>query len=351
MKPSPDNSKLLFVSRGRGRGHALPDSAIASALLKIVPSLDIRFVSYSTGAATLRADGWHVIDLELPPDNNIWDPLVKLCSVMLAERPALVVSHEEFSAVALAKPFGASCVFLTDWLAESVQLQSLKYSDAVLFLDDAGYYDVPPYLNNRIKYFGPVFQTVPEEMKPADIRNRLGIAPNTRLVLGAPGAGSAHTEGRAPIFELVAGAFDLLDIPEKLLIWVVDEPDFSALNQKIENRSDIRLMKPHSDFISTMAAADLVITKGNRISVLEAAALGIPSISLSFGNNPVDDYRVCRVPTNTALRVRGITPAIVKEHISRYLKSGRTKSSTTHSDMEQRCLEIARQIISHLAAR
>ena len=43
-------TKILFFSRGRGRGHAIPDMQIAKELERQDSEIEIRFVSYGTGA-------------------------------------------------------------------------------------------------------------------------------------------------------------------------------------------------------------------------------------------------------------------------------------------------------------
>ena len=51
---------------------------------------------------------------------------------------------------------GLPTVFLTDWFgpAETVNMQALKFADEVVFLDDAGYQDVPRHVTDRIVHMG-----------------------------------------------------------------------------------------------------------------------------------------------------------------------------------------------------
>lgn len=63
---------VLFFSRGRGHGHDMPDMAIADELAKLRNDIDLKFVSYGTGAKTFVAHGRPVIDLDLPDRNPIW---------------------------------------------------------------------------------------------------------------------------------------------------------------------------------------------------------------------------------------------------------------------------------------
>ena len=80
-----------------------------------------------------------------------------------------------------------------------------------------------------------------------------------------------------------------------------------------------------------MVASDVVITKATRKTSFELNALRIPSISISFGLNPIDEHRVLRIPTNCALRARGLTPASLSEHLSRALSERPCSCAATES--------------------
>ncbi|HKW17039.1 MAG TPA: hypothetical protein VJO35_05980 [Terriglobales bacterium] len=341
---------LLFFSRGKGRGHAVPDSAIAEELQRVYPTLSITFVSYNVGAEILKHRGWRVIDLGLAEDNPFWDVLTKILSVFLLEQPDLVVSHEEFSVVPIAKAFGRPVIFMTDWLIDpkAINMQALEFADQIIFLDDPGFYDISEDLARKIAYVGPmlgVSKTHNGETR-TEARCKLKIPIDAKVVLVAPGGAAQHSEARAPIARLMLDAYDLLDLQNKCLMWVADDPDFELLNSMSKERSDILIMKPHLNFASTMIAADLVITKANRISVLEAQSLGIPSISISFGNNPVDDYRVSRIRSNLALRGRGLDKRI----LARYMTTRLVDASSTYTDIGSAtpALQIAQSMRPYL---
>jgi UDP:flavonoid glycosyltransferase YjiC (YdhE family) len=126
---SGDYYTIVYFSRGKGRGHAVPDNAIARRLLQRSPSIDIRFVSYSTGADVLRQCGWSVTELNLSEEPNFSDSLYEVARLLHSLPATLVVCHEEFAALCVAKALGIRTVFLTDWFIspESVIMQSLKY--------------------------------------------------------------------------------------------------------------------------------------------------------------------------------------------------------------------------------
>jgi len=351
MERSPQ--KILFFSRGKGRGHAVPDAAIAAELLALYPNVDITFVSYSLGGATLRQLGWRVVDLALPEDNPVWETVSRIIPVVQAHNPRLVISHEEFVAVPISKGCGVPVVFMTDWFMREdyLYMQCLKDSNEILFLEEPGYYDEPSYLKGRIHYTGFVFRDLGTGTRSnVEAKALLGLPQESTVVLVAPGGASIHTEDRAPLFDLLLEAFRSLNAVEKHLIWVVDGPDRETLAKKAETLDCVSIIAPHQDFTATMVASDLVITKGNRTPLLECEALGIPSISVSFGHDPIDDFRVGRISMNTALRAQGISSLLLRDHMVRALgRKGAFVARTTGEISEGR-KAAARRLRDHLEA-
>lgn len=344
-------NQILFFSRGKGRGHAIPDAAIAKELVKLKPTLGITFVSYGVGAATLKELGQDVVDLGLPEDNPLWDTLLRIAPVLQEHRPALVVSHEEFSVPPLSKAFGLPNVFLTDWFAnsDSIQMQALKHADRVVFLDDPGVYDEPPYLSGRVLYAGYVLRPLDSTgSDKAQSRTALHLPGDSTVILVAPGGAAMHSEARAPIFDLVLGAYDLLDAGNKRLLWVTGDPDYNSLIEKSRDRHDLMILKPHYNFTSTIMAADVVITKGNRLPLFECEALGIPSISISYGHNPVDDYRVSHIRTNIALRARGLNKLALRDYMVKSLSRATAIQQMPRRDVESQRVAVATALLSHL---
>ena len=107
-------------------------------------------------------------------------------------------------------------------------------------------------------------------------------------------------------------AFHKLEREQKLLCWVAGS-DYSALQERTKRTCDARIVKAHWPTEQLIVASDLVVTKGNRGTIMEISELGVPSISLSYGQNPIDDTIVARIKSNLPLRVKGITP----DHLAR----------------------------------
>jgi UDP-N-acetylglucosamine:LPS N-acetylglucosamine transferase len=349
---------VLFFSRGKGRGHAVPDAAIANDLVSRDPEVIITFASYGMGAATLKALGWNTIDLDLPEHNPIWETVVKATRVLHDVRPTLVVSHEEGVVLPLAKAAGLPTIFLTDWFSngESVHMQALKFADEIIFLDDAGYQDVPRYLTDKIVYVGAVLQNGRADGPGTDeCRALLGVPHDATLIVVVPGGATTHSEALAPILDLVLPAYDKLrdrDDRGHRLIWVAGGVDHAHIAGRVTGRPDIVVMKPHPTIARTMRAANLVITKGNRITTLECEALGVPSISISFGANPPDDHRVARIRTNIALRAKGLDDAVLTQRMIDGLTFGRTlprDAVGVPSDvLDARCRAVVDRMQEHL---
>ncbi|MDX1979110.1 MAG: hypothetical protein SFV51_02490 [Bryobacteraceae bacterium] len=298
----PVGRKLLWFSRGRGRGHAIPDIEIAKELQKLDPAVQLRFVSYGTGARTLEKFGYPLIDLALPDMGSITDTTVMAGRLVGWLQPDLVVSHEEFSALPAAKIFERPTVAILDFFTDGAKLsmQSLRYADRVIFTDYEGMFEVPPFLEGKVSYVGPVLRPFSYSREDRGrARSELGIAAKAKVVAVLPGS---WTEAMAPVAELVIGAFDLLASP-KHLIWVAGA-DAALLAQRLEGRGDVTVLDTEWTIERVMVAANVVITKSNRKTLIELEALGVPSVSLTHGLNPTDDARARRIEANRTLDAR-----------------------------------------------
>ncbi|MGH9397771.1 MAG: hypothetical protein ACRD18_13085 [Terriglobia bacterium] len=97
------------------------------------------------------------------------------------------------------------------------------------------------------------------------------------------------------------------------------------LTERFGRRSDVIVKEHDWQMDRLMVASDLAITKANRITIKELAALGVPSISISHGLNPIDDMLIERIPTNTTLDARTVSRKmlaaamvdILKENVNR----------------------------------
>ena len=307
---------LLFFTRGRGRGHAIPDIAIAAELRRLEVPCDLRFVSYATGAETLREAGYPVLDLGLLDDAPFLEILARATRALLQVQPQVVVSHEEFAVLPVAKAVGVPTLFIVDFFPSAeIRRECLRYADGILFIEQRGLFAEPVEASGRVKYIGPVLRPLTLSLADrAAAREALGVSPEAKLISVIPGAWA--TERRAPIFDLVLPAFRSLSHPAKQLIWVAGS-DHAAIAGLVAELNEVTVLHSHSPIERLMVASDLVITKANRGTSIDLARLGIPSISLSHGLNAVDEAVLPRLHTNLALNVRGIDAAFLAREIER----------------------------------
>lgn len=287
--------KILFFSRGRGRGHAIPDMEIVKELTKSHEDVQVRFVSYGTGARTMEKYGFPLIDAGLPDQASHTAMTVIAGQLIGSLDPDLVVSHEEFAALPAAKIFNKRTVCITDWFVEPEQLSMacLGYADKILFIDEPGIFEEPPCVRGRVEYVGPIlreFQYGPEDRDRA--RWELNIPPEAFVVAVLPGS---WTEERAPIFETVMGAYDALDKPSKFLIWVAGS-DQQMIATRLAGRQDILVVEFDPLIERILVAADVAVTKSTRKVGAELEALGVPNVALQTGLNRIDEMRTAGAP-------------------------------------------------------
>jgi UDP-N-acetylglucosamine:LPS N-acetylglucosamine transferase len=306
--------QMLFFSRGRGRGHAVPDMMVAEELRRIDPELAPAFVSYGTGADTLAEGGYPVFDLELPDDAPFFEILVRAARLIAREQPDIVVAHEEFAALPAAKALDCPALFIVDFFlptADHPWMQSLHYADEILFIERRGLFPEPPGAAGRTSYVGPIVRRLSwTRADRARARQELGLAPAATVVSVIPG--SWATEERAPLVELVRHAFASLPAADKTLVWVAGR-DHERLSALFGSDPHVRVLEGHSPIEALMVASDLVITKANRGTTIELACLGVPSISLSYGANIVDETIVARLPSHLALNAKAVDAPYLAE--------------------------------------
>lgn len=313
---------ILFFSRGRGHGHAIPDMAIASRIVDSQPGVRIQFVSYATGAATLEKAGWDVVDLNLPENNGFLPTLYKVQSLISCLRPILIISHEEFAALAAARISGICSFFISAWLPQpgSLHAECLADANGVIVLGEPGIFPTPHPHMPRPKFVGSVVRKMSYGSNDrARARAELSIAIDATVIMVA--AGGWATEARAPIAEVVLGAFTALEAAPKVLFWLAGR-DHEALRKITNNTPGITVFEFCEPIERWMVASDVLITKGTRGLSIEAASLGLPSISLSHGLNPVDDVLVPRIKSNIALTASAVDADTLLYYINIQLSRG-----------------------------
>lgn len=290
----------LYFSRGRGRGHAIPDLAIIRELRSMCPDVRIIFVSYGTGRDVFATAGEPVMDLRLPDTASFVDLLVPCGKLLRKMLPPVIISHEEPAVLPVAKIFGLSTVFMIHWFTAHYEpsMQALVHADEILFMEKEGIFPEPESAKGRVQYIGPVLRRF--EFRPADrerVRGEMGIYPDQKVILMLHGTPAERME---PTRDLVLDAFHKLDFSHKKLIWVAGK-DSEEIKHYSATSNEIEVLGFYPQLDRLMVACDVAITKGTYCTGKELEALGIPSISLSYGKNFIDDHFARSVQSNTFL--------------------------------------------------
>jgi hypothetical protein len=303
MISSPSRSKVLFFSRGRGRGHA------------------IIFASYGTGAEIFRLRHEPVHDLRLPDQNPYLATLSRALPIIQQERPDVVLAHEEFAALPAARMLDIPAIFLSAWLPAptlSLLCESLGYANAAVILESPGIFPTPATMSAKPVCTGPMVRKMAYRRSDREaVRTALNLAADARVitVMGSGGL----PEAKSPLADPVGAAFANM-IGPKHLIWIAGA-DADALRLRFAGRQDITVHAFFDPIEQILAASDLVITKGTRGATLDCVAVGVPSLSISFGTNPIDDLLVPRIRSNTSLQGRAIDAFILLRAIERILQN------------------------------
>jgi UDP-N-acetylglucosamine:LPS N-acetylglucosamine transferase len=317
-----EECRVLYFSRGRGHGHAIPDMAIAARLSALSPNIRCDFVSYATGAHTFRASGVDVLDLGIPENNGFLDTLIKCLHAIQQHKPDVVVAHEEFAALSAAHMLGTPSIFISAWLPGigTIGAESLMMANAVIVLGDPGVFSLPPAVQCPVFYTGHILRKMAHTLSDrVKLREEYGIPRDSTCIVVVPG-GSA-TEAAHPIADSVLAAFESLEDASRRLFWVSSK-DYEMMSVKFAGKEGVAALQFVSPIERLLACADVVITKGTRGITLDAASMGVPSISISNGSNPIDDILVPRIPTNVALRSSAVDGNVIRYYIRELLTQG-----------------------------
>jgi UDP:flavonoid glycosyltransferase YjiC (YdhE family) len=311
------NKKILLFSRGRGHGHAIPDMAMIAELKQVAPGISVEIASYATGSRTFQTAGHPVIDLGLAENNGFIETQAACHRLIGKMRPDIVVAHEEFGAISAAGLAGIPSIFVSAWLPQtkSVAVEALAVAGSIIVIDHPGVFFVPPGVTAPVHHVGPILRRMKYTVRDrSTLRQELGMAPDALAILVVSGGWAV--EERAPVVDTILAAFQALPPADKRLIWLAGR-DCDALRQRVNGTQGIEVLGFYDPIERMIAPCDVVITKGTRGITLDAASVGVPSISLSSGLNPIDDIMVPRIRTNTALNARAVDGAILAGYIGK----------------------------------
>jgi UDP-N-acetylglucosamine:LPS N-acetylglucosamine transferase len=322
--------KVLFFSRGKGRGHAIPDSGIIRALEQLRPELQFRIVSYALGAKAFTVLGHDVIDVGLPETSPIAEMSVIAGRLIHWLNPDVVITHEEFAAIPASRIFDKPVIAVVEWFMDEsmYSMNTLRFCREILFTGQADSSSEPSFLKGKVLYLPPVIRRFDYSSADRERARRELDMPQNAIVLSVmPGS---WREEQAPILHCVAAAYDALEHPSKRLVWIAGT-DRELIASAFAGRPDVRVLDTYWPMDRLMVATDVAITKSNRASIFELDALGIWSIAISFGLNPMDDAAVARLDGIPVIQGEQLTAQNLLDTIHQQL-------SDTRPRQRQRCI-------------
>jgi hypothetical protein len=322
-----DRVPVLFFSRGRGRGHAMTDLAIIESFPELSRQIELRFVSYGTGAQTFRDRGYSVIDMGLDDTAPFFEILLRATRIINDHKPAIVMAHEEFAVPIASRAFSCPSVFITDWFYPLGHIlnEPLAYAESIIFINPPGIFAEPETVKGKVQYFGFVVRSMSYTKADKErARRELDISRDAVLISVVPGAWA--TEARAPLLEMLVPAFEALPYATKHLVWVAgDDTQAVCDGARSANISVLRTCWPTDRLL---VASDLVVTKTNRGSIMEAASLGVRTLSVTYGLNPVDELLARHIHSGIVLNYRGINSAILSSYLEAELEHSLAQSAS-----------------------
>lgn len=303
----------------------MPDIAIIQQFRRLRPEIDIRVVSYGSGAEAFRMLGEPVLDVGADDSSSAIDLIVPLGRALVASHEDLIISHEEPIILPLAHLTRQNTVFLTHWFTGPSDpfIDALSYADHVIFMEKEGIFPEPQKIRGKVRYVGPVLRDlqVSQDDRPR-IRADLGLKPEDHVILVAPGHFS--TADAAACSRMIVHAFRRSQLPSKKLVWILNGIERALVDDLIEEKDEISVYEPMQHIERLMIACDVAITKGTYNTTMELFALGIPTISLSSGLNFVDDFFARRIASNIFLWMAEVTEESLANTIDTVAYAGAT---------------------------
>lgn len=290
---------------------------IARELRILSDEIEIIFASYATGFKAFINE--NVIDMNLPENNPFLKTLYKADGLIKHTTPNLVIAHEEFAALAAAKLNNIPSIYISAWMPRLGTVAAEAVSDATnsIIIESPGIFPEPEN-STKVFYTGPILRKMKFTANNREsLRTEMNIHGSALVITVIPG-GWAH-EGRSHIWDTVLTAFHGLPQTVKHLFWI-GASDTEELAKKAKNSSLVKVLPFTNPIERYLAISDIVITKGTLGITLDARAVGVPTISLSPGTNPIDDALVPRMKNNLPLNANAVNSEVLKFYIEKILK-------------------------------
>lgn len=285
-------TRIAFLSRGHGFGHAAKDLRLVEAMRDMRPGLEIIIASSGTGLQYYQSRSVPCIDLDIPDENDQSYDVAKRLLHFLAQvgKLDLVVADEVFSAPTVCKVLRVSNLLLTHWFFSEIDIphidQLLRHADGIVLLDFAEAHQVPAQLTVPVHFTGPL--TTKFAMSRDQARRQLGLTPES--VAAVLTFGSIRPDKILDIRAMLQTAFAAwLGNPRDVdRLFVLAEPIDELGVKEITQGESVHWVGITKTPETFYAAADLVLAYATFTTLCDLARNGIPTIGIIGSLNPVD---------------------------------------------------------------
>jgi hypothetical protein len=273
-------TRIAFITRGRGFGHAARDLRIIEAMRRRRPDVEIDIASCGTGLEYYRLHGVPCQDMGIPDAADrgeaanwkIWRHLHHM------RRPDLLVVDE----LAGALPFGrhvmeVETVYLTDYFPSDAGPAEfdrvLNLARGVFFVDFAAAHTAPVGITAPVQFTGPVIGRFGLDRGAA--REAIGVGADRRLVVASLGGKTDMPLRRRLITRLLAG-WNAGRAGGDLLILLAEPGPEDPVNDET-----VRWLGRTADPEAYYAAADAVVVDAMGFTACEVVGNGVPVVALT----------------------------------------------------------------------
>ncbi len=295
--------RLLYLSRGRGFGHAVVDIQIALWLRERFPRLDIVFASYGDGASLISNSVFEFSRLQITEDSEMQAQIVipEIHRVIDLLSPQIILSDEVFLAPPAAKFRSIPCILLTHWFFSELGLDTPLYrsldslmcmAEKVLLLDMEPFHKVPAPLRSKVKFIGPIIR---DSFVPY-IDAKPDWEPEFDVVITMGGKTRAFIR---EIQKILDALFVLSEQGKELntMLVVPGMREYFEAYVRAKGMNSVVVRDFVSDIAALVHSARLTVGRGSYTTLAELATLGKPSLHLLADGNPVDEFHVLNFAT------------------------------------------------------
>lgn len=287
-------TNLLYVSRGRGFGHAIPDLVAARSIRASLPNLHVTFASYASGLKLLAQSEFPVLPLhvDLAAEFDPCAMIPALVDLFDTAHPDIVVAHEMFFVPLIARSRSIPSILLTHWFFTEVRGHpaimrdvAMTAADRIVLLDLEQFHKTPEFLVDKVQFIAPILRFYDHK--------RVGHHPLPReplkYALIAMGGRSWRFKNE---IDMVLAALAKLQEEQRFPYGILLLAPGSA-NYFRQRGASLRLTNlTVLDHVANPAAlyrdALFVVGRGSYITMAELAVLGVPSLHIVSDDNPVD---------------------------------------------------------------